>query len=123
MEIINLASLWMHLKTQEREIAAKRIEVEEAMKQFLPLPVEGQKSLRAGDFKITATNKLYYKLDRELFETVKLMVPPEVRIFKETLDETAVKKAMKLPSFASDFQGVFEITPAKTSFEIVKVAV
>ena len=121
MEIISLASLWMHLKAQERDIAAQRIEVEEAMKQFLPLPVEGQKSLRAGDFKVTATNKLYYKLDRELFETVKLMVPPEVRLFKEVLDETAAKKALKMPAVAADLDGVFEITPAKTSFEIVRV--
>lgn len=123
MEIINLAATWMELKTQERLIAQKRIEIEEKIKGFIPLPTEGQKSMRAGDFKITAINKLYYKLDRELFDTVKLLVPPEIRLFKETLDETAVKKAMKLPSVSSDLQGVFDITPAKTSFEIVKVSI
>lgn len=122
MEIINLAATWMELKTQERQLAQRRIEIEERMKQFLPLPSEGQKSLRAGDFKITAVNKLYYKLDRELFDTVKLALPSDVRIFKEILDETATKRALREKSIAELIGPALEITPAKTSFEIVKVA-
>jgi hypothetical protein len=122
MELIHLASQWMELKTQERLIAEHRIAIEEKIKGYIPLPVEGQKSMRAGDFKITAINKLYYKLDKELFETVKLIVPPEFRLFKEVLDETAMKKALKDSFVADSLSAVLEVKPAKTSFEIVKVS-
>ena len=123
MEIITLAAQWMELKTQERFLAEQRIALEERMKGIIPMPLEGQKSLRAGDFKITATNKLSYKLDRELFDTVKLLLPPEFRIFKEILDETATKKAMREKYIAEALAPVLEIKPAKTNFEIVKVSI
>jgi hypothetical protein len=127
-----LAKQWMHCKTKEAEWEAKRREIEAQLPCLMfaeELPESGSRSLRRNGYKTTVTNALNVRVkDRPAFlaGVASGLVPEDLT--KVVLYDTAYlrlrRKAIEADAAAlrlySQLGSMFEVTPAKPLFEVVK---
>lgn len=122
--VYELLEAWEQAKTAELTANEERLRIESQLVVLLSAPEEGQKSHRAGDFRVTRTNKISYKGDVlkvvELSKVLELTPP-----IKAVIDETKVKHLRR--ERPTDFEllvaeGALSMSPAKPQFEVTRVA-
>lgn len=114
-----LLGTWMYFKKMEEDAKAQRLEVEQQLAMIFPAPLEGQKSHRFEDFRIKRTNALYYKANLETYAQLATKLPIPFDISKTAVDETKVKRLVKIPELFEVVQPAITITPAKPHFEVL----
>ena len=84
-----LASEWLEVKAQEKEIIAKRHAIEEQITKALDAKGEGSISHKLEQHKVTLTQPVSRKVDPIVWEKVKDKLPEHMRPVKETISADA----------------------------------
>lgn len=114
-----LLGTWMYFKDMEEKAKQQRLEVEAMLNDLFPAPLDGQKTHNVADFRVTRTNKLYYKADLARFAELAAALPVPYDVSKQTYDETKIKKLSKVPELFEVVQDAITITPAKPSYQVL----
>jgi len=84
-----LASEWLEVKAQEKEIIAKRHAIEEQITKALDAKGEGSISHKLEQHKVTLTQPVSRKVDPIVWDKIKDKIPEHMRPVKETISADA----------------------------------
>ena len=90
---IELSRAWLKAKAEEETAKTRRIEIEETLIVQLGVKTEGAQTHDLGEFKVTLTGNVLYTLNKEIWETIKDKLPPEIHpvTYEPTLDVPGIK--------------------------------
>lgn len=119
-----LSRAWLEAKAAEEAAKDRRIEIEEALIKRLGAKPEGAQTHDLGEFKVTVTGVLNRALNKEIWETIKDRLPPEIRpvTYEPKLDVVGVKwlQEHQLDDYRILAQAL-TVKPGKTSVKVVPV--
>lgn len=124
MNKLELSRAWLEAKAAEEAAKTWRIEIEEALIAMLGARVEGAQTHDLGDFKVTITGVVNRTLDKEVWESIKDKLPPEIRpvTYEPKLDVTGVKWLQEhQPEDHKILAQALTVKPGKTSVKVVPV--
>lgn len=122
---IDLSRAWLAAKASEDTAKAQRIEIEEALAKQLGVKTEGAQTHDLGDFKVTLTGVINRTLDKEVWESIKDKLSPEIRpvTYEPKLDVTGVKWLQDhQPDDYKILAKALTIKPGKTSVKITPIS-
>jgi len=116
-----LAQAWIDAKRAETAANAARIKIEAEMIAALEIPDEGSKTQKIEGYKITVTQPVARKLDVDMWEKVKGLIPAEMAPVKIKIEADAVGckyLAANEPKLWRKIAKAFETKPGKVIFRI-----
>lgn len=121
-QLKDLSTQWLEAKAREKQANSDRIAIEEKIVAITGKRDEGSKTHDIGDFKITVTGKINYKMDWKKWDEVKAQVPAELHPVK-LKPEVDAKGIGWLRDNKPELYALVpvEIAPAKTGIEIAAV--
>jgi len=87
--IDGLASEWLEVKAQEKEIIAKRRAIEEQITKALDVKDEGSISHKLEQHKVTLTQPVSRKVDPIVWDKIKDKIPENMHPIKQTISADA----------------------------------
>ena len=87
--IDGLASEWLEVKAQEKEIIAKRRAIEEQITKALDVKDEGSISHKLEHHKVTLTQPVSRKVDPIVWDKIKDKIPENMHPIKQTISADA----------------------------------
>ena len=121
---IELSRAWLEVKSAEDAAKASLIEIEEALAAQLGVKTEGAQTHDIGEFKVTLTGVLNRTLDKEVWESIKDKLPPEIRpvTYEPKLDVVGVKWLQEhQPKVYTILSQALTVKPGKTAVKVVPV--
>ncbi len=121
---IELSRAWLEAKTDEEAAKTRRTEIEEALAAKLGVKIEGAKTHDLGEFKVTITGVINRALDKEVWESIKDKLPPEIRpvTYEPKLDVTGVKWLQEhQPEDFKVLAQAMTVKPGKVQVRVVQV--
>jgi len=121
---VELSRAWLEAKAAEDAAKARRIEIEEALAAKLGVKTEGAQTHDLGEFKVTITGVLNRTLDKEVWESIKDKLPPDIRpvTYEPNLDVVGVKWLQEhQPGEYKILAQALTVKPGKTSVKVVPV--
>ena len=90
---VELSRAWLESKAAEEAAKTRRSEIEDALAAQLGVKTEGAQTHNLGEFKVTICGNVIRSLNKEVWETIKDRLPPELRpvTYEPKLDITGVK--------------------------------
>jgi len=121
---IELSRAWLEAKSAEDAAKASRIEIEEALAAKLGVKTEGAQTHDLGEFKVTLTGVLNRTLDKEVWESIKDKLPPEIRpvTYEPKLDVVGVKWLQEnSPEYYQVLAQALTVRPGKVGVKVTPV--
>jgi hypothetical protein len=121
---IELSRDWLEAKTEEEEARDRRVAVEEELIKQLGVKAEGSKTHDLGEFKVTVTGVISRTLDKEVWESIKDKLPPEIRpvTYEPKLDVTGVKWLQEhQPEDYKILARALVIKPGKVGVKVIQI--
>lgn len=69
---------WLEWKRNEQRANQRRLEIEQELGAMIPAPAEGSRTQRYGNFRVTTTQPISYRLDVEGWQQVACTVPEKL---------------------------------------------
>lgn len=121
---IELCRAWLEVKAAEEAARERRIVLEEDLIKQLGVKPEGSKTYDLGEFKVTLTGNVIRTLDKEVWESIKDKLPPEVRpvTYEPKIDIVGTKWLQaNQPENYKILARALIVKPGKTSVKVVQV--
>lgn len=121
---IELSRTWLEVKAEEEAARDRRIALEEELIKQLGVKPEGSKTHDLGEFKVTLTGNVLRTLGKEVWESIKDKLPPEVRpvIYEPKLDVVGTKWLQaNQPENYKILARALTIRPGKVGVKVVQI--
>ena len=121
---IELSRAWLKAKSDEEAARDRRIAVEEELIKQLGVKPEGSKTHDLGEFKVTICGVVNRLLDKEIWESIKDKLPPEIRpvTYEPKLDIVGTKWLQaNQPENYKILARALTIRPGKVGVKVVQV--
>lgn len=123
VSITDLKKDWLVLKSQENNLKAKRLVVEEQLAKLMPGPDEGTEIVKDGGYDISVTRKFKREIDLKIYMKIKSKLTTDPLIIGKPKIDLKVLKAIETAGTKKQIeliQKFITVKPAKPAVKIVE---